>query len=40
MFLVNFLCNIGFLTASSASDSQACVFLIIDEPECPKCLIK
>lgn len=40
MFLVNFLCNIGFLTAGINPDGQDCFFVFADEPECPKCLIK
>ncbi len=40
MFLVNLLSNIGFLTAGVDSGSQACVVIWLDEPECPKCLIK
>lgn len=38
MFLVNLLSNLALTVA--ALGSQACVFGIIDEPECPKCLIK
>lgn len=40
MFLVNFLSNLGFLTAGANSENQACVVIWLDEPECPKCLIK
>lgn len=38
MFLINLLCNIGFL-AASPNDSE-CIVMVVDEPECPKCLIK
>ncbi len=38
MFFVNFLANI----ASSVGDiqSKGCFFLLVDEPKCPKSLIK
>lgn len=38
MFFVNFLTGL----ANSFADvgSKACVFIILDEPECPKSLIK
>lgn len=38
MFLINFLCNLGVLAA--APNNSECMIAIIDEPECPKCLIK
>ena len=30
----------GIAGAAADTGSKACVFLFIDEPECPKCLIK
>lgn len=38
MFLVNLLSNLGFI-AAAPNDSE-CMIAFIDEPECPKCLIK
>lgn len=37
-FLANILSALGLGSASTGS--QACVFFLIDEPECPKSLIK
>ena len=37
-FLINFLTTIGSLAAGVGS--QACFMIIMDEPECPKSLIK
>ena len=37
-FLANLLSNIGGALASTSS--QGCVFAMMDEPECPKSLIK
>ena len=36
--IANFLDFVGTLLSGTAS--QACFFLLIDEPECPKSLIK
>lgn len=40
MFLANFLSSIGFLTANPNGSDSECVVIWLDEPECPKCLIK
>lgn len=37
-FLSNLFASMGNLAASFGS--QACFFVIVDEPECPKSLIK
>jgi len=37
-FLANILATIGTLVANVGS--QACIMFILDEPECPKSLIK
>lgn len=37
-FLANILSNIGGALADTSS--SACVFVMIDEPECPESLIK
>lgn len=37
-FLSNLFAAMGNLAASFGS--QACFVVIVDEPECPKCLIK
>ncbi len=34
----NFLANLGLRLGHL--ESQACLFLVVDEPECPKCLTK
>lgn len=38
MFLVNLLTGLAGVVASIGS--QACFFLVVDEPVCPKSLIK
>ena len=38
MLFVNLLCDIATTIANIGS--QACAFVLIDEPECPKSLIK
>lgn len=38
MFFANLLAMLGLGTANSGS--QACFWLMIDEPECPESLIK
>lgn len=37
-FIANILANLG--GAAAETSSSACVFMIIDEPECPESLIK
>lgn len=37
-FLANILSNIGGALAETSS--SACVFIMLDEPECPESLIK
>ena len=37
-FLANILSTIG--TAAADTGSQACAFMMLDEPECPESLIK
>ncbi len=37
-FLTNLIANLGEKFAETSS--SACVFMIIDEPECPESLIK
>lgn len=37
-FLANILSNIG--NAAAETGSSACVFIMLDEPECPESLIK
>ena len=37
-FLANILSNIGGALADTSS--KACMFIMIDEPECPESLIK
>lgn len=38
MFFVNLLASFSF--GSAKSGSQACLFLFLDEPECPETLVK
>lgn len=38
MFFANLLAALGFGAAKTGS--QACIFMVIDEPECPESLIK
>ena len=37
-FIANLLANLGQSVAETSS--SACVFMMLDEPECPKSLIK
>ena len=37
-FLANILSNIGGALAETSS--SACIFMMVDEPECPESLIK
>lgn len=37
-FLANLIANIG--GAAAETSSSACMFVILDEPECPESLIK
>ena len=37
-FIANLLANIG--GAAAETGSSACIFVMFDEPECPKSLIK
>lgn len=38
MFLINLLT--GLATGAALTGSKACFFVFVDEPVCPKCLIK
>ena len=38
MFFVNFLT--GLASSIGEAQSKACVFILMDEPKCPKSLIK
>ena len=38
MFIINLLSTLA--TGAANTGSQGCFFVFVDEPECPKCLIK